>query len=292
MRFPSGQFDQRMSPRLSVIMNSLLFVLGVIVLAMALRSFSNPVVRKAGAVAILVASYLVGYFLTGSHVAGISGVLMWFLLPWIELLTRIRKLRLPRRKSLSHQTPPNSRRFPHLGEFTDEVEAEGYEHVEDTGWEWDELQQFFFIFYHAGDKTQAAICLNEQQGLAFVFVSLTSRTADGKTYRTWNFPFSYTLKMSPDIQVNRVPNASSFVELQAEHRDFLQRVGVSTEALIAEDPEALPAQMEMETQVQISHNIDRGLIEPASEDPEKVRYSWRGLFFLYGQLVKDMVKLS
>ncbi len=273
-------------------MNSLLLVLGVIVLSLALRSFAHPIVRKAGALAILVASYLVGYFLTGSHVAGVSGVLMWFLLPWIELLTRIRRLRLPRRKSLSHQAPPNARRFPHLPEFTDEVEAEGFEYVEDAGWKWDELQQFFRIFYDAGRKTQAAICLNEQQGLAFVFVSLTSRAADGTTYRTWNFPFSYTLKMAPDIRVNRVPNATSFTELLAEHRDFLQRQSVGPDDLVDENPETLPSRMEVETQVQISHNLDRGLIEPVSEDPEKVRYSWRGLFFLYGQLVKDMVKLS
>lgn len=273
-------------------MDSLLIVLGVIVLAFALRSFGHPVPRKAGAVAILAATYLIGYFLTGSHAAGATGVLSWFLLPWIELLTRIRKLRLPRRKSLRHQSPPNTRRFPNLESFTDEIEAEEFEYAEDAGWEWDELKQFFRIFYSEKDRTQAAICLNEQQGLAFVFVSLTSRAADGRIFRTWNFPFSYTLKMAPEIEVHRVPNAQNFSELLAEHRKFLERQGVAATELIDENPEALPEQMEVETQQQISHNLDRGLIEACDQDPEHVRYSWRGLFYLYGQLVKDMVKLS
>ncbi len=273
-------------------MTQLFIFLGVVTLALALRSFAHPVLRKAGAITILVASYLAGWFLTGSHITGVAGVLMWFLLPWVELLTRIRKLRLPLRKSLQRQTPPNSRRFPHLNEFTDEVEAEGFEYVEDTGWEWDDLRQFFRIFYHDEEKTETAICLSEQQGISFVYVSLTSRTSDGRTYRTWNFPFSHTLKIAPEIRVNRVIGADSFEKLLAEHRDFLERLGVAVADLAEDTPEALPGRMETETQLQIRHNIDRGLIAPDHEDPETVRYSWRGLFFLYGQLVKDMVKLS
>lgn len=273
-------------------MFQLLIVLGVIVLAVGLRTFSHPILRKSGAVAVLLATYLAAYFVSDSHVAGIAGVLMWFLLPWVELLTRIRKLRLPLRKSLHHQSPPNSQRFPHLGAFTDEIEELGFDYVEDAGWEWDDLNQFFRLFYHPGERAQAAICLNEQQGLGFVFVSLTSRTADGRIYRTWNFPFSYTLKVAPEIRINRVANADSFEQLLEEHRDFLQRMGLTAEDLMVENPEAIPELMEVETQLQIRHNLDRGVITHDRSDPEKVRYSWRGLFFLYGQLVKDMVKLS
>lgn len=273
-------------------MTQFLIVLGVVVLAFGLRSFSHPWLRKGGAIAILVASYLAAYFISGSHVAGVAGALMWFLLPWVELLTRIRKLRLPIRKELCHQSPPNSHRFPHLSDFTEEIEEQGFEHTDDAGWEWDSLKQFFRIFYHPEERIQAAICLNEQHGMAFVFVSLTSRTLDGRVYRTWNFPFSNTLKTAPEVTINRVPNAQSFEELLGEHRDFLERLAVKPGDLVAENPERLPAQIEVETQLQIRHNLETGLIAHDRDDPEKVRYSWRGLFFLYGQLVKDMVKLS
>ena len=172
-------------------MTSLFIVLGVLVLGFALRTFSSPWARRLGALCVLSASCLAIYFLTGSYLAGASAILAWFLLPWIELLTRIRKLRLPMRKTLDHQPPPSSRRFPHLNEFTDEIEALGFEYVEDAGWRWDDLQQFFRLFYHDGEKTQAAICLNEQREMAFVFVSLTSRSEDGRIFRTWNFPFAW-----------------------------------------------------------------------------------------------------
>ena len=273
-------------------MTAFLIVLGVIVLAFALRSYAHPVPRKLGAVAILVATYLAAYFLAGrSHVAGGIAVLAWFLLPWIELLTRIRRLRLPVRKSLTHRPPPNSRQFPHLAEFTEEIESAGFDHTDDAGWEWEGLKQFFRIFYHAESRTQAAICLNEQSHLSFAFITITSRSADGRTFRTWNYPFSYTMKLAPEMLMNRVPQAASFAALLGEHRDFLERQGVGPDSLVDEDPEKLPELMEIETSGQIKHNLDRGLIAVA-EDPETFRYSWRGLIFLYGQLVKDMVKLS
>ena len=98
--------------------------------------------------------------------------------------------------------------------------------------------------------------------------------------------------MAPEMEVNRVPDVESFGDLLQSHRDFLAERGMSDERLIAEIPDELPEQMEHETQVQIRHNLDHGLIETDAENPETVRYSWRGLFFLYGQLVKDMVKLS
>jgi hypothetical protein len=272
-------------------MTEFLIVLGVIVLAFALRSYDHPIPRKLGAIMILAATYLAAWFIVGSHAAGIGAVLAWFLLPWIELLTRIRKLRLPVRKVLTQQAPPNSHRFPHLNEFTTEIEEAGFEYAADTGWEWEDLSQFFRIFYDAKSRTQAAICLNEQQNISFAFITLTSRTADGRTFRTWNYPFSYTMKLAPEMRMNRVSQAGSFENLLFEHRDFLERLGIDAAALVDEDPKKLPELIELETARQIKHNLDRGLIAMA-EDAERFRYSWRGLFYLYGQLVKDMVKLS
>lgn len=103
-----------------------LIVLGVIVLSFALRSTGYRITRKLGALGILGATYLAFYFFTGSIVAGAGGILLWFLLPWIELLTRVRRLRLPLAKSLERQAPPGASRFPDLTEITDEVEEEGF----------------------------------------------------------------------------------------------------------------------------------------------------------------------
>src|ERR1700755_1669730 len=90
--------------------------LGVAVLSVALRSFQSSFAQKAGALGILVASYLLVYFITGSWLLGLAGAFSWLFLPWLEILTRIRALRLPKEKQLRRKTPPNADVFPTLSE--------------------------------------------------------------------------------------------------------------------------------------------------------------------------------
>jgi hypothetical protein len=47
--------------------------------------------------------------------------------------------------------------------------------------------------------------------------------------------------------------------------------------------------MEQEVRGQIDHNLSRGIIRESGAG--MFRYSWRGLFFLWTQVLKDMVKL-
>jgi hypothetical protein len=75
---------------------------------------------------VLGATFLAFYFFTDSVAIGVVGGLLWFLLPWVELLTRIRRLRLPIGKVLEREAPPGHTRFPELTELTDEIEAEGF----------------------------------------------------------------------------------------------------------------------------------------------------------------------
>ena len=69
--------------------------LGVGVLSVALRSFQNSYSQKAGALGILIATFLAVYFITSSWVLGVAAAVSWLFLPWLEILTRIRALRLP-----------------------------------------------------------------------------------------------------------------------------------------------------------------------------------------------------
>ncbi len=267
-----------------------LIVIGLLVAAFALKTFTHSVVRKLGAVLVLGASYLAGYFLTDSHIGGVAGISIWFALPLIPLLTRVRKMRLPVEKSLESRPPPTAKQFPLLSEFTDEIEAADFEYVSDKGWEWEDSKQYFRIFYHEEEKQQAVICLNEQEEMSFAFVSIVCRTKYGQTYRTWNYPFSYTMKTPPGVVMNAVPSVDSFETLMESHRNFLERNKVDPNEILVEDEKSSQQAMEEEIRLQVRHNLDRGLIALAGEGT--FRYSWRGLFFLWGQFVKDMVKLS
>lgn len=268
----------------------ILTVFGLLIAAIALKTFKQAAIRKAGAVLILGASYLAGLFLTDSHLGGAAGVMMWFVLPLFPLLTRVRRMRLPVEKTLERCPPPTANQFPMLNDFTEEIEKEEFEYVADKGWEWDDSKQYFRIFYHEEEKQQAVICLNVQEEMSFAFVSIVCRTRYGQTYRTWNYPFSYTMKTAPGVAMNTVPNVDSFEGLMKSHREFLVSNQVNPDEILVEDEKSFQQAMEEEIRLQVRHNLDRGLIALAGEGT--FRYSWRGLFFLWGQFVKDMVKLS
>ena len=268
-----------------------LLVVGVFLFALACRTFSHPVVRKVGAVAILATTFLIAYFLSGRELIwGVAGVLFWFFLPWIELIARVRHLRLPLDKKLHHRFPPARDTFPGFADLTSDVEDEGFSRVEDSGWEWDGTTQFVRLFYNEDQRTEAAIFVNEQHGFAFAYFSVTSRTADQRTFMTWNYPFAYTMKFAPENRVHRVINARSFAELLNAHEQFLMENAVFDEDLAERDPDCLQADFESQLKSQVNHNLDAGLIRLSGDGT--FRYSWRGLFFLWIQSIKQMVKLS
>ena len=196
----------------------LLLTLGVAVLSVALRTFHNSYAQKAGALGILAATFLGFYFATNNWVWGLVAALAWLFLPWLEILTRIRALRLPKEKQLRPKSPPSSDTFPALSEITREIEDEGFVYVSDAGWDWEDYRQFFRLFYREEDRAQAAICLNEQRDFSFYYLRISSRTKDGTVWTTWNYPLSYGLKLSPrsgSIGSGRIDLSGSLIKVIA-----------------------------------------------------------------------------
>ncbi|MBN8457091.1 MAG: hypothetical protein J0M04_04545 [Verrucomicrobia bacterium] len=271
-------------------MKETLIVLGLFVLAFALRSARSVVARKTGAVMFLAASFWLGYFLTGSKLGGVLGVLFWFFLPWIELLTHIRRLRLPINNRLNHRRTPDPGLFPNAPEAAAAMEEAGFEHVSDCGWKWAGMQQFFRFYWHPEERAVSAICLCEQSDVAFAFISVTSYDLSGGTWRSTNFPFSPTLQNSPDIHWNPVPcERGCFHYILRQHREFLERRRVTADQLRIPDPEDVEDSLEREMRRQVEYNLAAGIIRLTGDG--HFRYSKRGLLFLWGQFVKDMVRL-
>jgi len=267
-----------------------LLIIGVAVLGLALRTWQNVTLQKLGTFCILGTSFLIGYFTSGSIALGIFCAASWLLLPWLELLTRVRHLRLPHEKSLRQKAPPSSEVFPALEELSAELEDEKFEHLSDSGWEWHEQEQFFRIYYRASDRTQASICLIEQEEMMFYYLSVSSRGKDGQMWTTWNYPFSYSLQLPPRMRINRMRADQAFLQLLESHRDFLRRHGVATEDLAELDEDRALEEIQNDLRLQVSHNLAKGLLMPAGE--AHVRYSWRGLLFIWLQFLRDFVKLT
>jgi hypothetical protein len=270
-------------------MRETLTVIGLLTLAVALRSARTNCLRKLGAITLLAASFCLFYFLTGHLWGGLIGVVIWFFLPWIELLTRIRAMRLPLENRLTHREIPNPSFFPNAIEAAAMEEA-GFEHVSDCGWEWAGMQQFFRIFWHPEEKAVAAVCLCEQSDVAFAFISITSQDCDGRIWRTTNFPFAPTLQCPPNVRWNNVPcEKSCFHQILSDHHGYLSRVSIPAEKLRMPDPEEIEDSIEQEMRKQVDHNLAAGIIRLTGDG--RFEYSVRGLFFLWGQFIKDMIRL-
>jgi len=263
--------------------------LGVAVLSVALRSFQSSFAQKAGALGILIASYLLVFFVTGSWLLGLAGALSWLFLPWIEILTRIRALRLPREKQLRNKPAPSADVFPTLSDITHEIETAGFAHVNDAGWDWEDYRQFFRLFYKDADRAQATICLNEQHDLSFYYLRISSRAKGGIIWTTWNYPLSYGLKLTPQFRINRQRPDQSFWQLYQSHLEFLKNNKVETESIDPMDEDKIQAEIEHDLRDQIAHNISKGVLK-ATPDGE-VKYSIRGMFYLWFQFLLDLVRL-
>ncbi len=271
-------------------MNELLLFLGLIVLTAACLQFAHPVMRRLGLLSVAVTVFTAGYLLAGHIWGGVAGVVALLLLPWVEILLRIRKLRLPLRKHLRQVAPPSREVFPDLPEVTDTIEVSGFEHAADLGWEMDEYRQFLRLFANPEKREEAAITCIEQNQIGFHFASVTSRAADGSVFITWNCPVLSSLKSLPTVHLNRMAGETSFGALLAGHDAFLAERGIARETLQAVDPDSVRVSVERDMETQLQHNLSEGLLEREGE--EHGRYSWRGMLFLWCQCLRDIFRLS
>lgn len=267
----------------------LFLTLGVAVLSVALRSYQTSFAQKAGALGILISTYLGVQFLTGSWIAGVVAAGAWLFLPWLEILTRIRALRLPKEKALRPKRPPSPDVFPTLDEISKEIEGAGFKHINDAGWDWEDYRQFFRLYYKEEDRAQASICLNEQSDLSFYYLRISSRARDGIIWTTWNYPLSYGLKLTPQFRINRERPDQSFFQLYQSHKNFLRNNSVETSVIDPMDEERIQLEIENDLRDQIAHNIKKGVLKPTPEG--EVKYSWRGMVYLWCQFLLDLVRL-
>jgi hypothetical protein len=105
---------------------------------------------------------------------------------------------------------------------------------------------------------------------------------------TWNYPFSYGMHLLPETILNRVDEGLNAEELALSHIHFLGNQ--SDLELVPLDAEYLRIEIERDLRTQLEHNIARGIL--VRDKDEMIRYSVRGMFFLWGQFLREFVKFS
>lgn len=271
-------------------MNEFLFFAGLVVLTAACFSFAHPLLRRLGLLSMAATVFAAGYLPSRNAWIGAACVAALLMLPWIEILLRIRKLRLPLRKQLRQAMPPARDMFPDLGDITGEIEAAGFERAADLGWEMDGYRQFLRLFANPEKREEATITYVEQNQIGFHFASVTSRGPDGAVFITWNCPVPSSLKTLPTVHLNRMAGELSFEALLGGHEAFLAERGLAREVLQPVDPDSVRVSVERDMESQMQHNLRVGLLEREGE--EHGRYSWRGMLFLWFQCLRDIFRLS
>lgn len=272
-------------------MHEPLTILGVILIGMALRSCRRRIVRKLGALVYLIASGLTVFFITENIALSIASAFGWFLLPWLELATRVRKLRMPLHNKLSEKSTPRLQHFPEAEVNINELQNLEFDHISDYAWDWAGSQQHYSFYWNPEERIVVIVSLCKQSNIAFSYITISSRDSSGQIYRTSNFPFSPTLKNAPNVAMNQIACCHcSLEESLACHKKFIHKKGGALDQLVVSDPEMLNLEVEDDMRMQIEHNLKNGIITPT--DGGKFRYSFRGLCYLWKQFIKDMIRLS
>jgi len=100
---------------------------------------------------------------------------------------------------------------------------------------------------------------------------------------------SYGLKLTPLFRINRQRPDRSFWQLYQSHREFLRRNRVDPAEIDALEEEQIEAEMEKDLRDQITHNIHKGVLKQTATGD--VKYSWRGMIYLWCQFLVDLVRL-
>ncbi len=267
-----------------------LILVGLGILAAAFRGCGKGYLKKAGALLVLLLSFLLGYFVFKNWMGGLAVASIWIFLPWVELLSRTRKLRFPVNNRLAREKAPNLQFFPDAAAAAHALENHFFEPVNSSGWHWAGMHQHFITYWHPEECATATICLCEQEDVVFSFLSITTETKGGERYRTTNFPFASMLKACDNLVHNHLPcKQKDFEGVLDQHRAFLEDRGVTDKDLLMPDPENIDNLIEAEMQDQLRHNEAAGLI--ATHADGTFSYTGKGLLFLWRQFLKDMIRL-
>ena len=268
-------------------MNEMLIAGGLILAGFALRTFARVWLGRMGNLCVLCGSYLAAVALFHSVGLAVALTSLWLVIPAARVLWTAHHFELPLDKRLSPRRPPNHDDFPELEELTSEFTSGGFSAVEDVGWQSGHWEQFSRLLVNEDLQVQGSIHFHRQRSVSMFYVSLVSRTADGRQWTTWNYPYRLGLKVPPEMILNYELDTHSFGDLLARHQTFVARETDAAKILLP-DPERLVELTQDELCRQIDHNLDAGLLQLSGAG--KFTYSWRGTLYVLRQFLIDLVR--
>ena len=265
--------------------------LALIFAGLGMLQFRVIALRKMSVVCFWLASGGLAWALTQNGWLGVLALLAWIVLPMSEMVLVLRRLRLPRYRSLSSASPPFEE-FPDLRAITNEIEALGFRKVDDCKLTPANQEQYYRLFVHPSEPIHAFIGLISNGAIGFQFVAFSSEDRSGDQWVTWDYPLSYGLVLPPQLMLHRALQVENATQLFEEHREFLSLNGLKDfDLLPTPDAAAVRAQIEKTMSSQLEYNWSIGILSPETEAADSFRYSLRGFIFVVTQVVRDFVRM-
>lgn len=272
-------------------MKQLLITISVIMFGLALRSSKRKCLKKLGVVVYLCASGLIGFFITDSIFCGIFFGAIWLFVPWFELLISVNKKDRLIKNKLKKGGMKCGSYFPEESCLLEAFKENGFQAGDECGWEFGKSYEHYRYFWNAEKKCLAAICYRVEPCTTFSYLKLFSMHDSGAVWQTSNFPFSCTLKSPDKFKLNHVTagEKSCPQNMMYLHDLALYEEGVKVESLLDISGDAVITFTEEYLEEQVRFNLEKGMVKKVSET--HFNYSFKGLCFLWVQILKDLFRL-
>lgn len=271
-------------------MRDIIIIIALISLAIGLRLTKGRGYKKLGAFVFVGSMGYLGYSITHCWI-GVTGLgLVLALTPFLFIYLKTSKKQFPiSPQQLKHFSPLDETFFPHASSYRAQLEELGFDDVDTESWQWLDSHQHHRFLWHPEYNTIASICLCEQEKIAFSFIILYSELADGTTIKTTNYPFSSPLLHPPNSHWTHVPCEEKYIPtILKAHRATIKKNNTNPCSIILPDPDRIAKKWSSELENQAHYNLSKKLIK---SNQEQFSYTLKGYFYLWGQAVKDFVRL-
>ena len=265
-------------------------IITLIILAIGLRMGRGRIPKKLGAIVFLIAMGYFRFALTGHWGGFIASISLCSLLPLVFIyLNRAKKTYHLKPKPLTCFSEADEAFYPHANNYRMQLEELGFEEFAQNSWQWLESYEHHRFLWHPEYCSVASICLCEREKVAFSFVIFYSIFEDGTSVKTTNYPFSSPLIHPPKSHWNHVPcEEKDITVILKAHQNIIEKHNTTPCSLRLPEPNEVSVKWAEELAEQANYNLAKKLIRT---EEEQFCYTPRGYLYLWGQAVKDFIRL-
>ncbi|HSI85033.1 MAG: hypothetical protein ACAI35_28405 [Candidatus Methylacidiphilales bacterium] len=242
----------------------LLICVTIAVAGLTLLQYEARWLRKLGML-FLFGTTVLGLTFAFQHIALALAIslLMWVVYPLSEIILVLRRLRVPRVRTLRDAKPPLDDTGT-LSGLNADMTSLGFSKVDDCELTPELHHQYYRLFIHDELPIHSLIGWVTSEDFGFHFTSFYSEDTSGHLWMTWDYPLTWGLKTPPGVSLYRADHAETVDDLLQAHLDFLELNERLSSTLVRSDVtrEAARSRLEAILRQQLEYNVELGILAP------------------------------